>query len=136
MKEEQIKEILAQLADHESRLQQLEGIPQVTLIPSMSNKQKTLREIIKGKKFNSGQEQVAAIVGYHEKMLGQRIGKNKIKDEWTNAKMNSAFTAMFLSRAKDTLIRVLDDGTCDLTQTGEEFFEKFVKNESPKTTSE
>lgn len=135
MKQEQIKKILAQLADHESRLQQLEGIRQTTPVILTSGKQKTLREIVKRKKFKSGQEQVAAIVGYHEKILGQRIEKNKIKEEWANTKMNGTFTAMFLSRAKDTLIRIHSDDTCDLTQTGDKFFDQLINNESPDATS-
>lgn len=134
MRQEQVKKILAQLSDHESRLQLLEGVRQATPAHSASGKQKTLREIVRGKKFKSGQEQVAAIVGYYEKILGQRIEKNKIKEEWANAKMNGTFVAMFLSRAKDTLIRIYTDDTCDLTQTGEEFFDKLINNESPDAT--
>ena len=138
MQNKQIKQIIDQLADHEARLKTLETGPQLTTPASnvsKNGKQKTLRELIKGKKFKSGQERVAAIIGYHEKVLGQRVLKNQIKDEWVNAKMNGKFSDMFISRAKDTLIRVLTDGTCDLTQTGEEFFDQLLNNEPIDTTS-
>jgi hypothetical protein len=133
MEKEKIIKILAQIADHENRLRQLEGGQRVSLV-STSNKTKTLREILKGVKFKNGQEQVASIVGYHEKILNNHILKDMIKDEWENAKMG-VFSAMYISRAKDTLIRIHKDGTCDLTQSGEEFFDQFLKNESSNTTS-
>ena len=138
MKQEQITKILAQLIDHESRLQELEGGHEAGQVSPINGKgkQRTLRELVKGQKFKSGQEQIAAIVGYYEKILGQRIEKNKIKEEWANVNaMKGAFTAMFLSRARDTLIRIHSDDTCDLTQSGEEFFDQFIKNESSETTS-
>lgn len=137
MQQEQITKILTQLADHETRLKALEGEPQIVAsihTAGAGSKQKTLREIIKGKKLKNGQEQVAAIVGYYEKILSQRISKDNIKEEWANAKMNGTFAAVYLSRAKDTLIRILDDGTCDLTQSGEEFFEKLLNNEPSNQT--
>jgi len=130
MTQDQIKEILASLADHENRLQHLEGTVPPSSALSAGRKQKTLREMVKGKKLQNGQEQIAAIVGYYEKILGQHIPKDRIKEEWANAKMDGTFTAMYLSRAKDTLIRIHADGTCDLTQSGEEFFAKLINNES------
>lgn len=137
MQQEQITKILSQLADHEARLKKLEDGGHTTSVPSVNtgNKKRTLREIVKGKKFKSGQEQVAVIVGYHEKILGQHITKDKIRVEWTDAKLNGAFSPVYLSRAKGTLIRVHSDGTCDLTQTGEEFFGQLLKNESTNSTS-
>lgn len=96
---------------------------------STSSKEKTLREIVKGKRFKNGQEQIAAIVGYHEKVLGQPIQKDQIKEVWQDSKMNGEFAAVYLTRAKDTLVRILSDGTCDLTQTGEEFFEALINSE-------
>ena len=64
MNQTQIEKILAQLADHETRINNLEN-PKEILTPKInpgSEKQKTIREIIKGKKFKNGQEQVALIV--------------------------------------------------------------------------
>jgi hypothetical protein len=137
MEKKQIEKILAQLADHESRLKQIETGLQSSPISYASpvGKQKTLREIIKGKKFRNGQEQVAVIVGYYEKILGQHITKDKIKEEWVNSKMNGDFAAVFLSRARDTLIRIHANDMCDLTQSGEEFFDKLLYHESTVSTS-
>lgn len=137
MQQDQITKILSQLADHETRLKQLEDGEHAAPAPraNIGGKEKTLREIVKGKKFKSGQEQIAVIVGYHERLLGQRIPKDKIKVEWAEAKLNGAFSPVYLSRAKGTLIRVLNDGTCDLTQTGEEFFDRLLNNESTNPTS-
>lgn len=114
----------------ESRVKALEALVLNTDAPtvSVSKKQRTLREIIKGKKFN-GQAQVAAIVGYYEKVLGQPIHKNEIKNAWQDAKMNGKYAAIYLTRAqKDALVRVLADETCDLTQTGEDFFDGLLSN--------
>jgi len=118
------------IIDLESRVSALEEriFSTNTSSVSVGGKERTLREIVKGKKFKNGQEQIAAIVGYHEKILGQCIAKEAIKNAWQSAKMNGAFAAIYLTRAKDTLIRILDDGTCDLTQTGEEFFEALLNN--------
>ena len=136
MVDTQIKKILTQLADHERRLVALEK-PTDTLVVKpgrAKKKQATLREMIRGRKFKNGQEQITIIVGYYEKILGSLIQKDKIKEEWVDAKMTNIYSAEFISRAKNVLIRVDSDGKCDLTQTGEDFFEKFLKNESTKTT--
>ena len=98
-------------------------------------KQRTLREIVKGRKFKNGQQQIAVIVGYHENNMGSLINKKKIETEWNNAKMTNKYSKNFLERAKKDLVRVHLDGTCDLTQTGEDFFDKFLKNESSGATS-
>lgn len=114
----------------ESRVEALEEKILSAEVPAINanSKERTLQEIVKGKRFNNGQEQVAAIVGYHEKVLGHLIQKDQIKEEWRNAKMNGVYAPIYLTRAKGTLVRVLDDGTCDLTQTGEGFFEELVNN--------
>jgi len=126
-----MKTIEQRISELGSRVEALEAKIFSTDVPtvSASNKEKTLREIVKGKRFKNGQEQIAAIVGYHEKVLGQLIQKDQIKDVWQDAKMNGAFAAIYLTRAKDTLVRILSDGTCDLTQTGEEFFEALINSE-------
>lgn len=118
------------ISELESRVKALEALVLHvdTPVTNASKKERTLREIVKGKKFN-GQEQVAAIVGYHEKVLGQPIHKNEIKNAWQDAKMNGKYAAIYLTRAqKDALVRVLADETCDLTQTGEEFFDGLLTN--------
>ena len=50
--------------------------------------------------------------------------------------MVNDYNPAYLNRAKDDLVRVHADGTCDLTQSGEDFFDKFLKNDSTKTTPE
>lgn len=134
----QLQKILKHLSGHEERIRALEGPSntQVARTNSKKGKQITLREVVKGRQFKNGQEQIAVIVGYREKELGTMIHKDKIKSEWINAKMMSKYSPNFLNRAKDDLIRVHSNGTCDLTQTGEEFFEKFLKNESTTPTSQ
>lgn len=135
--EQIIKKILERIENHEKRIRALEEFSsvQAVRINQREGKQTTLREIVKGRKFKNGQEQVAVIVGYHENILGTLIKKDNIKSEWTNAKMTNKYSTEFIARAKDVLIRVQPDGTCDLTQTGEEFFEKFLKNEPTESTS-
>lgn len=137
MTEAQLQKIFKQLADHEARINVLEskGTHLVTSTNHGSGKQKTLREIVKGKKFKNGQEQIVVIVGYYENILGTLINKDNIKTEWVNAKMTNKYNPNFLKRAKDDLIRIHTDGNCDLTQTGEEFFEEFLKNGSIESTS-
>lgn len=99
-----------------------------------AGKQKTLREVVRGKYFRNGQERVAAVVGYHEKVLRSPIHKDKIEEGWISAKMDGDFAPIYLTRAKGDLIRVAESGICDLTQTGEDFFEKILKdNESSRT---
>jgi len=102
---------------------------------SSGEKKITLREIVRRKKFNNGQEQVAVIVGYYEKVVGSLINKNVIPTEWVKAKMMNKYNTAYFSRAKDDLIRMHQDGTCDLTQTGEDFFDNFLSDESTQTTS-
>ena len=62
------------------------GAKQSTKSGTVIAKQKTLREIIKGRKFKNGQQQIAIIVGYHENVLKELIHEDKIKTEWDNAK--------------------------------------------------
>lgn len=138
MTDAQLQKIVEQLADHEARISALEGsgAHPVASADSGSGKQKTLREIVKGRKFKNGQQQIAIIVGYHENILTTLINEDNIKTEWVNTKMTNKYSKNFLDRAKDDLIRVHSNGTCDLTQTGEEFFKEFLKNEPIKPTSQ
>ena len=136
MTQEQIKKIIEQLRDHEKRLAVLENITVPTIdVKKTAGKQQTLRELIKGRSFKNGQEQVAVIVGYYEKILGSFINKDNLKAAWENAKIANKYNTEFINRAKDLLIRIKADNKCDLTQAGEEFFDKFLKNESVKKTS-
>jgi|GEM_PF-4291563 len=117
------------LANHEERIKALEQ-GKISPAPqgiSRSTKQQTLRELVKGKKFKNGQQQIAAIVGYNERILGVLIDKDKIKAEWENAKITNQFSLKFIYRAKGELVRISGEGKCDLTQSGEEFFDSFLK---------
>lgn len=137
MTDKQIQKILEQLENHEKRIHAMEssGARQSAKSGTVVEKQKTLREIIKGRKFKNGQQQIAIIVGYHENVLKELIHEDKIKTEWDNAKMTNKYSKNFLDRSKDELIRIRPNKTCDLTQTGEDFFEKFVQNEPTNPTS-
>ena len=133
MTEEQIKKIIEQLADHEKRLTKLENYKTDVLavnIKPVAGKQQTLRELIKGRIFKNGQEQIAVIVGFHEKILGQLINKDNLKPEWENAKMTNKYNTAFVDRAKDTFIRISKEGKCDLTQTGELFFDSMANGKN------
>lgn len=133
---DQIRDVLRKLANHEERIAHLEGsVVTPAIVAKSSGKQKTLREIVKGRKFKNGQEQLAVIVGYHEVNLQKPISKTVLKDEWLAAKMRNKFDGKFLERAKDIYFRIHPDDTCVLTQTGEEFFDQFLKNESATPTS-
>ena len=133
----QLQKILKQLSDHEERIRVLEesASTQFTKPKSEREKRITLREFVKGKKFKNGQEQIAVIVGFHEKTMGLLIDKGSIKKEWVNAKMMNKYNGAFINRATDEFIRVHPDGKCDLTQTGEKFFEGFLKHESTEQAS-
>jgi len=139
MTEEQFQKIIEQLASHEKRLNILENSSNSQAVSVNTGKgyekQLTLREIVSGRKFKNGQEGIAIIVGYHEKVVKSLLHEDNIKTEWTNAKITNKYSTTYLGRAKDKLIRVNSDGICDLTKTGEEFFGNFFKNESTDSTS-
>ncbi len=103
--------------------------------PTPSDKQKTLREVVKGREFKNGQEQLAVIIGYHETILGKPVKKSALKDEWFAAKMINKYDTKYYGRAENVFFRESTDDTCALTQGGEEFFDKFIKNESINPTS-
>lgn len=137
MDQEQInKQILDQLAKHEVRLKTLESTDSASIINSgLSKKAKTLRELVNSRKFKSGQEELTVIVGYNEKIVGKPIAKKSLKEEWSKAKMPGKYDGKFLERAKDIFFTIKSDHACILTQTGEDFFEEFIKNEPSKPTS-
>lgn len=137
MTQEQIEKILTQLSDHENRLLKLEATKNLPITTSATtgNKQKTLREVVRGKKFSNGCEKIAAIVGYHEKILGSLVNKNNLKQAWDDAKLDGVYKTNILDDAAGQYVRVKSSGECDLTQTGEEFFDKLLNNESINQTS-
>lgn len=124
-----IQKLIDQLNDHERRLRLLEVVSQDAdnATPSR-NKMRTLPEIIKGKDFKSGQEKVAVVVGYYEKMQKvQAIKEPSVKEGWKLGKFDGKYSPNLLARAiKDGLVRNID-GNLDLSQTGEKFWDSFTK---------
>ncbi len=134
----QLKKILEKLEDHDGRIRALEGrIGSTGTTRKVAvSKQATLNEIIKGKNFKSGQQKTAVIVGYYEKILGQSpIKEEDIRSAWVKNKFDGKYRTNLLERAVDDgLVRDLENGSFDLSQTGEKFFENFLKDESTETT--
>ena len=132
MTDTELDKIRKQLIDHETRLNVLESSDNGPTKKKQSlgvSKQKTLREIINGKSFKSGQEKLTVIVGYHEKELGSPIKNIDLENAWIDAKMAGKFDRNYLKRALNDHIRVLEGGVCDLTRTGEDLYEKLISND-------
>jgi hypothetical protein len=127
-----IQKIIDQLNDHERRLRILESGPKKPDgVSNGGEKTLTLPEIIKGKAFRSGQEKVAIIVGYSEKILADlAIKESTVKEGWKTGKFDGKYDHNFLVRAiKDGLVRAIE-GNLDLSQTGERFWDLFVKQDA------
>lgn len=126
-----IGQIFAQLQDHEKRLAEIEknrsGLTH-TQDSQPKTKQQTLPELVKGKTITSGQKKIAIIVGYYEKILGKSpINESEIKSGWRIGKLDGKYANTLLQRAeKDALIRNFN-GDIDLSQTGEQYFADFIK---------
>lgn len=123
--------LISQIKDHEIRISNLEkglNTSKPKVLAESKNKELTISELIKDKSFNSGQKKVAAIVGFCEKILKfEQIDENKIKDNWVRGKFDGKYRSNLIERAvHDGLIRDLGNGTYDLSQTGERFFEKLL----------
>ena len=129
-------EIIEKLEAIEGRLRQLEiiKVQQATVPGGISQPRKskavTLAELVKGFKFQNGQEKVAAIIGYWEKVEGKsEVPVKDIEQAWRNGKLDGSYHPNYLQRAvADGLIRELDKGVYDLSQSGEGFFEKLLAN--------
>lgn len=94
-----------------------------------SKKPQTLPELARNRTFKNGQQKIAVIVGYHEKIKAmQEIKKENIKQGWKDGKFDGSYSDELLRRSiRDGLVRDLKDGIYDLTQSGEDFFETFLK---------
>lgn len=128
MSDDEIKQLLAKLEDHEKRIVVLESglTKEAYRSGGIIKKTITLPELIRGKNFKSGQEKLAVIVGYLEKISHKEaINEADIKTGWKEGKFNGKYNPNFLSRAiKDGLVRKID-GSFDLSQSGETFFNNF-----------
>ncbi len=119
------KKILKEILDRLNRLEQRVFSKSSSCL-SLSPKTKTLPEIVKGKKFKNGQEKVAIIIGYDEKIEKKTdITESDVKKGWKNGKFDRKYNSNLLARAiKDGLVRNID-GNLDLSQAGEKFFDNF-----------
>ena len=122
MTEEQIAKIIERLEKLEGAVFPKAGTPSF----SSAAKPKTIAEVMKGKKFENGQQKVAAIVGYYEKQLGNKeVSEADIKAGWRDSKFVGGYAAMLRIRAeKDGWISDYQkNGKYVLTQSGEDFYQ-------------
>ncbi|MCB2230672.1 hypothetical protein KQH82_08145 [bacterium] len=93
------------------------------------NKKPTIAEIAKGTELKNGQEKVALVVGYLEKVEGRsEIRQSDIKGAWIDGKLQGDYANVLLQRAvKDGLVRNRKNGIYDLSQSGETFFADLMK---------
>ena len=131
--EKEINQIKKELENHEKRIHTLERANKnrksnYAIVASSVQKQTTLAEIIRGKSFKSGQEKIAVIVGYYEKIIRKnQIKEVDLKTGWKSGKFDGKYNRNLLNRAiKDGLVRNIDTNI-DLSQTGERFFDNFIK---------
>ena len=124
-----MQKILAQLLDHDKRIRTLEACDVNSEIPK-TEKEATLAEIVHGKIFKSGQEKIAVIVGYYELILHQSpVNETNIRTGWLKGKLDGKYRSNLLERTvSDALVRDLENGAYDLSQTGEKFFNNFLKS--------
>lgn len=94
-----------------------------------SGKGITLAELARRSDLENGQQRVAAIVGYFEKIQGKgEILIPDIQQGWKDGKFSGGYAGVFLHRAlKEGLVRQKAKGAYDLTQTGEDFFAKLFE---------
>ena len=72
---------------------------------------------------------MCVIVAYHEKHVGKTsITEGEITQGWRDGKFVGAYARTLLDRSiGDGLVRDLKDGTFDLSQSGEEFYDGFIE---------
>lgn len=121
--EERLKKI-------ENRLGALESIVlDKKLNPQAGQKKVSLAEIAKGPEMRkaNGQHKVAAIIGYYEKIANEGPSdRAKIKTAWLKGKFVGKYHTTLIDRAIGSLVRDLDNGTYDLSQAGEVFFDSLL----------
>ena len=101
-------------------------------VVASSKKPLTLPELARKKSILNGQHKIATIVGYNEKVINEgAIPLNALKAGWKDGKFAGSYNSALLLRAiKDGLVRDLKDGTYDLTQGGENFFDELLSEAS------
>ncbi|MEK7462011.1 MAG: hypothetical protein AAB618_00330 [Patescibacteria group bacterium] len=124
-----LKEIKASLQALHVKIDALTSGSEQSLSPTptirQTQKKITLPELARNNSLENGQERVAAIVGYNEKILIKTdVQVSDIQQGWKEGKFHGAYAPVYLSRAiKDGLVRQKGKNTYDLTQSGEDFFE-------------
>lgn len=120
--------ILSSLQELHAKIDAMSGTRPMAAAPSViitpSNKGLTLPELARRAKLSNGQQRVAAIVGYFEKLKGKdEVTVTDLQQGWKDGKFPGSYAPVYLSRAiKDGLVRQKAKGSHDLSQTGEDFF--------------
>lgn len=98
--------------------------PTLQTITKSTSKKITLPELARKASLTNGQQRIAAIVGYNEKVLGKEdVLVADLQQGWKDGKFSGSYSAVYLHRAlKEGLVRQKDKNVFDLTQTGEDFF--------------
>ena len=124
----------SQTDNNEDILRRLEKLERAifasgTSAPARGGKTPSLPEIIRGREIRNGQEKIAAIVGYLEKIRGQEaVSMADMRAGWREAKFDGGFAGILVTRAvKHGLISNYGSkGSYVLTQTGEDFWERLL----------
>ena len=126
--EDVLKKFLSRIENLEKRVDLLERDPNKSIpIGHPSAKILTLAEIIREKKFRSGQEKIAIIVGFYEKIAHKApIKESDLKEGWRVGKFDGKYNPNFLARAASWVRNI--NSNLDLSQTGEKFFDDFLKS--------
>ena len=120
--------ILSSLQELHTKIDAMSGARPVAAAPSVlitqSKKGLTLPELARRAKLSNGQQRVAAIIGYFEKLQGKdEVIAADLQQGWKDGKFPGNYAPVYLSRAiKDGLVRQKAKGFYDLSQTGEDFF--------------
>jgi hypothetical protein len=117
--------------DFKTRIEKLEAavFPGNGTAPALiaAKKQKSLPELVKAHPPQNGQQRVAAIVGYLEKIEKKTdIKLSDVKKGWAVGKFDGRFANILMTRAvKDGLIAdYAGSGSYVLTQSGETYWEQ------------
>ena len=123
-----LQKVLFRIEALEKRVQSIEeNLKGDTSVVNSSAKALTLAEIIRGKKFKSGQEKIAIIVGYYENIAHKTpIKESDLKEGWKLGKFDGKYNPNFIARAASWVRNI--DSNLDLSQTGEKFFNDFLKS--------
>lgn len=92
----------------------------------------TLVELARNRLLKNGQQKVAVIVGYNEKIFNESpIAMSAIKELWKKGKFVGKCDPKLLERALlEGLVREPEDNVYDLGQKGEDFFEEILRSKN------